>query len=196
MNSNANPSVGHRQISPDGLSLLKHFEQGPHGGFASTPYLDDAGHRTIGWGHKIKPYEVFFGNLDEEQADALLRDDLAVAEVYVDALRGVAPKMHQFDALVMFAFNLGLGALEKSTLLKRVRAGASMDEVAAQWMRWVYIRNPWRQADGLKRRRVVEFLHYAGRPMQTILDVNEHLMVVARKGDIGPRDIQQAIEVV
>lgn len=88
-------------ISNKGLDLIKQFE-----GCRLKAYKDPAGVWTIGWGHTKG---VKAGNeITQEQADKLLRDDLAVYETKVDKYDD---KYHwnqnQFDALVSFAYNIG-----------------------------------------------------------------------------------------
>jgi GH24 family phage-related lysozyme (muramidase) len=179
------------------LYWLTHFEQGPNGGFAAVPYRDSAGHRTVGWGHKIRKNEAFDTPLTEADALDLLRRDLRDPCAYVAALDTYLSQC-QFDALVMFAFNLGIGALERSTLLAVIRADARPAEKRAaiekQWMRWVYVRNPLaRESDGLKRRRVVELLLFLGVGDEAITRENDRLMAVARVGNIGPKHVEDAL---
>lgn len=88
-------------ISNKGLDLIKKFE-----GCRLKAYKDPAGVWTIGWGHTkgVKAGD----EITQEQADKLLRDDLAVYETKVDKYDN---KYHwnqnQFDALVSFAYNIG-----------------------------------------------------------------------------------------
>ena len=74
---------------------------------------------------------------------------------------------HQRDALISFSFNVGAGALERSTLRKRLEAGESPAVVIAQELpRWH--KGPNGPEEGLKRRRAAEVAHAASqtRPMQ------------------------------
>jgi lysozyme len=63
----------------------------------------------------------------------------------------------QFDALVSFTFNLGSGALQRSTLRRKVNR-EEHDEVPEQFMRWVWAGG--RKLRGLMRRREKELLLY------------------------------------
>lgn len=110
--------------------------------FRATPYLDAAGIWTIGYGHVIRPHEKkTLTYLTEPQAAELARRDLEPAELY---LRAISPRFkvplnqHQFDAVLSFAFNVGLRAFEESTLLKLLRVG-DFAGAAAQFDRWIYI---------------------------------------------------------
>ena len=67
-----------------------------------------------------------------------------------DAL-GVARTQGQFDALVSFAFNLGIGRLVRSTLLQTIRQGGSRGAIRREFKRWVYAGG--QRLRGLERRR-------------------------------------------
>ncbi|WP_022826267.1 lysozyme [Hymenobacter norwichensis] len=80
-------------------------------------YADVGGVKTIGVGHTGR--DVFNGEqITESQSQALLSKDLTGCEAAVNRLVTVPLNQHQFNALVSFAFNLGPGALEKSSLLR------------------------------------------------------------------------------
>ena len=71
----------------------------------------------------------------------------------------------QAEALVDFVFNLGIGALEGSTLLKKIRAGADAAEIQAEFRRWVYAGGEVQK--GLVRRREWEAAGWCRRPIET-----------------------------
>src|SRR5450631_4021493 len=106
------------QLSTNGLELTKKAE-----GFRNRVYVDVAGIRTIGYGHRLLPGESFPNGIDETQAEGMLTADLRTAELAVDRLVKVPLAQGQFDALVDFAFNLGAGRLAASSLLKDLNAG-------------------------------------------------------------------------
>jgi lysozyme len=114
---------------------------------------------TIGWGHTRTAEPGM--EISERYAEELLRRDLEPMERGVRRLLdGQIIEQHEFDALVSFAFNVGLGALEQSTLLAKLRAGAPKREVAQEFHRWVYSKG--QRLAGLERRRADEaniFLH-------------------------------------
>ena len=89
----------------------------------------------------------------KDEATAILRADLGRFERGVESLVKVDLTQNQFDALVSFSYNCGLGALKKSTLLKRVNA-KRFDDVPAEFMKWT--RGGGRQLAGLVRRRRAE----------------------------------------
>jgi lysozyme len=83
----------------------------------------------------------------------LLTDDIRRFAAGVEKLLKVAVSDAKFCALVSFAYNVGVGALERSTLLKLVNQGA-FDRAPAQFLRWT--KAGGRELAGLKRRREAE----------------------------------------
>ena len=140
-----------RHITQEGLNLIKQYE-----GFSSTTYLCPAGYPTIGYGHLVRAGEDFT-TLTEEAAEQLLRKDVASAERAVCRLINTPLTDGQFDALVSFTFNLGAGALQRSTLRRKVNR-QTHQEVPEQLMRWVWAGG--RKLRGLIRRRAAEAEHY------------------------------------
>ena len=96
-----------------GIELIKQFE-----GCKLTAYLCPAKVLTIGYGHtkNVKKGQV----ITQLEADNLLKEDLTTFEKGITTLVRSNINQNQFDALVSFAFNLGLGNLKSSTLLKKV----------------------------------------------------------------------------
>jgi len=139
------------KTSDDGVKLIQLYE-----GLRLTSYLCPAGILTIGYGHTSaagKPFVEPKMTITKEEAAAILRVDLGRFERGVDSLVKVELTQNQFDVLVSFAFNCGLGALKRSTLLKRVNAERFSD-VPAELMKWT--RAGGRQLSGLVRRRRAE----------------------------------------
>jgi len=98
-------------------------------------YQDAAGVPTIGYGHTKN---VRMGDrISEYWAKEMLREDIEEAEWLVKEL-GVAKTEGQLDALVSFVFNLGIGRLKRSTLLKTIREGGSKAQITKEFKRWVY----------------------------------------------------------
>ncbi|OQS34560.1 lysozyme [Chromobacterium haemolyticum] len=134
-------------ISANGVKLIQQFE-----GLRLKAYQDAVGVWTIGYGHTgpdVTPGLV----ITQAQADALLARDLSRFETGVTRLAAVPLHQNQFDALVSFSYNLGLGSLQNSTLLRllnqRDYAGA-----AAQFPRWN--KAGGKVLPGLTRRRAAE----------------------------------------
>ena len=139
-----------RQITKQGIDLIKRFE-----GFEPEIYLDAAGLPTIGYGHLLQQGEnkMFAGGISEAAGEALLIKDVGIAERAVLRLIRVPLTDGQFDALVSFTFNLGGGALQRSTLRRKVNREEHSD-VPAEFMRWVWAGG--RKLRGLVRRRRAE----------------------------------------
>jgi len=125
-----------RHVTQHGINLIKRFE-----GFEPEVYLDAAGLPTIGYGHLLRAGE------------ALLIKDVLSAETAVLRLIHVPLTDGQFDALVSFTFNLGGGALQRSTLRRKVNREEHKD-VPREFMRWLWAGG--RKLKGLVRRREAE----------------------------------------
>lgn len=129
-----------------GLALIKQFE-----GLKKQAYICPAGVLTIGYG-STGPHVKRGMVITEAQADALLAQDLVRFERAVNAL-GVSLTQNQFDALVAFAFNVGVGAFASSTLVKLLKQGDTKG-AAAQFGRWT--KADGKTLPGLVRRRAAE----------------------------------------
>lgn len=121
-------------------------------GFRAEPYLDTAGFWTVGIGHKMLPHELSSGKiiingmacrppLTRDQAYALKDQDMDPVEDAINSL-GVPLTQNQFDALCSLAFNIGVPAFLRSTLVRKLRAGAPPDEIAKEIKKWNKARNP------------------------------------------------------
>lgn len=141
------------KTSPAGIALIQKFE-----GFSPTVYDDAAGKPTIGYGHLIKKGESFT-TLTEMQALAILYKDVVSAETAVSLLVKIPLSQGQFDALVSFTYNLGMKALQSSTLLKRLNEG-NYTAAADNFQRWTYAGKT--QLAGLVQRRAAEWALFTG----------------------------------
>ena len=162
------------QTSQRGFTLIKSYE-GICDGDPTTvnldPYLDPLKIWTIGWGHAIRHGgRMLKGELDRAlakslfpvgitmaQAAELLVDDVAPFEIYV---RSVVPwlNQNQFDALVCFTFNVGLGNFETSTLFKNLKI-VDLPRAANQFLVWNKGHDEHGNLivlDGLTKRRAAE----------------------------------------
>ena len=110
------------KTSQVGLALIKHYE-----GFRSKPYRCPAGLWTIGYGHLINDGRVLPVNCNrvflKSEIDELLIADLKRFERGVALYCPVQLTQNQFDALVSFSFNLGLGTLQRSTVRQKINRG-------------------------------------------------------------------------
>lgn len=104
----------------------------------AIPYNDSAGHCTIGIGHLLHEGRCNGSEsaITKEEAIDLFETDIAKFARGVQSRVRVPLAQHELDALTSFAFNIGLGAFEKSTLLKRLNTGDKAS-VPMEMMRWV-----------------------------------------------------------
>ena len=135
------------------INLIKLFE-----GYKPKAYLCPAGVVTIGYGStmystglKIKLSDT----INEQQANELLMWELK-NKAY--ALHGLKINQNQFDALLSFCFNLGIGAFAKSTLKKKILANPNDATIKAEFMKWNKARvgGKLMELKGLTRRRIAE----------------------------------------
>ena len=122
---------------------LREFE-----GLRLEVYKDAAGVPTIGYGHTKG---VRMGDkITRWWAIETLKKDIEEVAQQVDELE-VAHTEGQMDALVSFAFNLGIDRLQRSTLLRLIRQGASKAAIKREFKKWVYAGGE--RMKGLERRR-------------------------------------------
>ncbi len=138
------------QVSRKGIDLIQSFE-----GFRAKAAALKAGGWTVGFGHKTTARDGMVVNRD--QAEELLRWDIAPIE---DAIRQnvFAPlNQNQFDALASFVFNIGIDEFKSSEVLKHLNQGEFISaaiELAA-WRR-AHINGQQIVIDALVRRRTQE----------------------------------------
>lgn len=144
------------KISKQGLSLIK-----KHEGYRSSAYLCPANVWTIGYGHTKTAKEGM--KINEERALKLLQDDVEEFEKAINR-ENLDLEQHEFDTLVSFVFNVGIGAFRKSTLLRKIKEGRKAD-VPAQLMRWT--KAGGRELPGLVKRRRDEAELWRSLPSQT-----------------------------
>ncbi|KAL2831572.1 lysozyme-like domain-containing protein [Aspergillus pseudoustus] len=138
------------------LSLLKSFES-----FEPSVYDDGYGNPTIGYGHLCPDWSCadisFSQPLSEESASQLLWGDLvAYQDALINALAdSVALNYSQYGALVSWTYNVGVGAMESSTLVSRLNDGGNVWLVAnSELPQWIYADGE--VSDGLVDRRKAE----------------------------------------
>ena len=129
------------------IEIIKPFES-----CKLTAYLCPAGVWTIGWG-STGPEIVKGLKWTQEQADNRLMLDVVRFERGVKALVKVSLSDNQLGALISFAYNVGLGNLQASTLLKLLNAG-DYKGAANQFARWN--KAAGKVLAGLTRRRAIE----------------------------------------
>lgn len=133
-------------IGTKGLDLIRFFE-----GLELNAYQCAAGVWTIGYGHTKDVQEGM--TISEARANEMLAEELNEYESYINGLVTVELNQDQFDAMVSWVYNLGVGNLKASTLLKVLNAG-DYDGVPAQMMRWN--KAGGKVLEGLTKRRQAE----------------------------------------
>lgn len=135
-------------MTPNSIKALKEFE-----GLSLETYIDAAGVATIGWGHTGREYAVSGNKITKAKALELLEKDVKEAADGVDRLVNVPISADQRSALILFVFNIGVGAFARSTLLKKLNSGDYLG-AADQFNRWVYANK--QKLNGLVKRRAAE----------------------------------------
>lgn len=141
------------KISNNGLNLIKKFE-----GFSSVPYLDVVGIPTIGYGSTYyedgRKVKLDDDPMSEERASELLVYK-ANKEfgAFVNKSVKVSLNQNQFDALVSFAYNLGNGNLQQSTLLRKLNSG-DYEGTSNEFEKWT--KAGGKVLNGLVKRRLAE----------------------------------------
>lgn len=134
------------------IGIIKEFE-----GLSLKPYLCPARIPTIGYGSTYYENGIAVKLTDdpitEERAESLLLFTLTKYSNAVNKLVKVKINQNQFDALVDFAYNAGIGALQNSTLLKKLNA-EDYEGASIEFGKWV--KGGGRILPGLVRRRAME----------------------------------------
>lgn len=142
--------------SQQGIDLIKSFE-----GLRLQAYPDGNSY-SVGYGHHAN---VSAGTVvTQEEAEELLRADLANSEAVVNRLANATPDgftQNQFDALVSLAYNIGSGNFQGSTVARLIRQGGPdpRAELRNAWMLWV--KSKGKTLTALVRRRNLEYDHYS-----------------------------------
>lgn len=154
----------------EGIKLIKHFE-----GCHFKPYLCPALLWTIGYGHVLYPEQNRLPlaerksynlktehnrSYSQEEVDALLKQDLQRFERGVMRYITVPLRQNEFDALVSFSFNLGLGTLQRSSIRSKLNRG---DKEGAIETLLKYCRAGGKVLRGLERRRTAEANMFFGK---------------------------------
>lgn len=134
------------KTSNKGIDLIKKYE-----GFRAKAYRCRANVLTIGYGHtlNVKSTDV----IDKAQAEYFLKQDVEFAEKEVNK-HNLNINQNQFDALVSFMFNLGVGNFARSTLLKKIKSNPNDPTIKKEFERWIYAGG--KILTGLVRRRKEE----------------------------------------
>ena len=133
-------------MTQQGLDLIKKYE-----GLRLEAYKCPAGVWTIGYGHTkgvVKGMKI-----TKEEAEKLLQQDVSVFELQVINTVGKLSDC-KIDALVSFAYNVGIAAFRNSTLCRKVKANSDDPAIRNEFMKWVYAGS--KKLQGLVKRRAEE----------------------------------------
>lgn len=141
-----------RTLDTFGYKLIQQFE-----GLKLKAYKDSAGIWTIGYGNityldgsKVKKGD----EITREQADLMFKETANKFAYKVASLIDVCLTQNQFNALVSLAYNIGLGAFEKSTILKKVNASPNNPSIKDEFLKWKMAGG--KVIQGLLNRRIKE----------------------------------------
>ena len=155
------------KVSDKALKTIIHHE-----GVRYKPYLCPAGLWTVGVGHVLYPKQGLlpvdqrgsiglrvedFRQFTRDEVDAILKKDLQRFERGVLRYCPAIATQGQFDALVSFSFNVGLGTLQRSTLRQKHNR-AEFNSAAAEFMK--YTKGGGKVLKGLVNRRKDEMKIY------------------------------------
>lgn len=133
-------------MTQQGLDLIKKYE-----GLRLEAYKCPAGVWTIGYGHTKGVYKGM--SISKEEAEKLLQQDVSVFELQVINTVGKLAAC-KIDALVSFAYNVGIAAFRNSTLCRKVKANSDDPAIRNEFMKWIYAGS--KKLQGLVKRRAEE----------------------------------------
>ena len=133
--------------------MIKMFE-----GYKAKSYLCPASIVTIGWGSTMYTdgSKIKLGDtINEQQAEQLLMWELKNKSI---SLHGLNLNQNQFDSLLSFVYNLGIGAFSKSTLKKKILINPNDPAIKDEFMKWnkATVGGKLIELKGLTRRRTAE----------------------------------------
>jgi lysozyme len=148
------------KVSERAIKLIKHHE-----GVRNRPYRCPANLWTVGVGHLIGDGkhlpDSWNRTFSQEEIDGILKSDLRRFELGVHKMLPNVPlRQHEYDAIISFCFNLGLGCFQRSTLRQALLRG---DKKAAMESLVKYCRAGGKILRGLQIRRLDEKALFEGK---------------------------------
>ena len=128
------------------LDLIKKYE-----GLRLEAYKCPAGVWTIGYGHTKGVMPKM--KISKEEAEQFLKQDVSIVELQVVNTVGKLAAC-KIDALVSFAYNVGVAAFRRSTLCRKVKANSDDASIRTEFGKWVYAGS--KKLPGLVKRRAEE----------------------------------------
>jgi lysozyme len=141
------------KLDENGYKLIQGFE-----GLSLVPYLCSAKKATIGYGNTYYPSGIKVTMQDNPislaTAKWMLKQTADKFAEDVDKLVKSKLTQNQFNSLVSFTFNVGISALSKSTLLKKVNTNSLDITITNEFLKWN--KAGGRVLNGLTKRRTIE----------------------------------------
>lgn len=143
--------MGKFELQKCDLGKIKEFE-----GFKAKAYKCPAGVYTCGYGTTKGITKN--SKCTEQIAENWLNRDLKPIQEYLNTITEI-DAYPKFASLCDFCYNLGIGSLKGSTLLKKIQAKASTESIQNEFRRWVYAGG--KKLTGLVKRREWEAKRWA-----------------------------------
>ena len=147
----------YRMVSKNGLNIIKKYE-----GFRNHPYLCAAGIPTIGYGNSYyldgRKVKLTDEPITIKDAEKLLKSILNEFEKGINKVVNVRLNQNQFDAVVSFTYNVGIGAFISSTLLRKININPNDESISHEFKKWNKVNGIVMK--GLKKRRNEESYLY------------------------------------
>ena len=141
------------KVNKDGLYLIAEFE-----GLSLKPYMCPAKKPTIGYGNCYykdgKKVTMLDKPITKEEALELLKVIVDSFTKQVDKLVSTPLNQNQINAVVSFAYNVGIGNLKNSTLLKLINKDHNQLAISNEFLKWINVGGE--KSKGLERRRIKE----------------------------------------
>ena len=115
------------------------------------------GKMTIGYGTLIDTVNekwLLSAVIDKATGEELLKTDLKPIEKFLNANCEKNLNQSQFDSLVCFIYNIGIGAFRKSTLFRYVNSDPNSPQIHNQFLKWIFVAGV--ESRGLYNRRMAE----------------------------------------
>lgn len=141
------------KVDQTGIDFIKSFES-----LSLSPYLDQAGIWTQGWGHR---YGICASSptWTRDEAENVFESDLRSCQRAIVGLLNIDLSQNEFNALASWTFNLGVSRLKSSTLLRRINSG-DIQGAGKEILKWNKYHDPHtgllEVSSGLSRRRELE----------------------------------------
>jgi len=123
------------KLNENGYKLICEFE-----GLSLKPYLDSIKVPTIGYGNTYyldgKRVSMLDEPINKIQAFEMFKEIADRFAKKVNSLIKVELTQNQFNSLVSFAYNVGTGNFQSSTLLKKVNKDSNDTTIRLEFLKW------------------------------------------------------------